>query len=173
MAVNMKPRTKDHWTLRLRIKRPGSAASGMLLALAAIQAVLLFLTASSFGRGGGLYGCASPCGTAAQPTTPLLAVLIGIAIFTLPAVIGLYSATWRAAVAMAVLPWWAAVIFTASTMLAAPATFAAGDGRAGASAFPAPFWLDASRALPLLLSLILFAGLGWFGWLVRETLSDA
>src|SRR5690242_20587944 len=61
MAVNMRPRTKDHWTLRLRIKRPGSAASGMLLALAAIQAVLLFLTASSFGRGGGLYGCASPC----------------------------------------------------------------------------------------------------------------
>jgi len=171
MAVNMRPRTKDHWTLRLRVKRPGSAAGGVLLVLAAIQAVLLFLTASSFARGGGLYGCASPCGTTAQPTTPLLAVLIGIAIFALPAVIGLYSSTWRQAVAMAVLPWWAAVIFTASTLLAAPASFA--GGRAGASTFPAPFWLDASRALPLLLSLILFAGLGWFGWLVRETLSDA
>ena len=172
MAVNMKPRTKDHWTLRLRVKRPGSAAGGMLLALAAIQAVLLFLTASAFAHGGGLYGCSSPCGTPAQPTTPLLAVLIGIAIFTLPAVIGLYSSTWRTAVAMAVLPWWAAVIFTASTLLAAPATFSSAGGRATASAFPAPFWLDASRALPLLLSLLLFAGLGWFGWLVRQTLSD-
>src|SRR5258708_20003655 len=77
------PRTKDHWSMRLRLKRPGRVPLAALV-VAAVQTVLLALTASSLATGGGLYGCTSACGTAAQPATPALAPLLGLVIPLLP-----------------------------------------------------------------------------------------
>ncbi len=105
MATNLKTRINDRWSLRLRIKRPSRTSRIVLLVLAVVQTVLLFLTAST-SESGRLYGCASPCGTVALPTTPFLAVLMGIAIFVLPAVIGALCDTWPGALTLATLPWW-------------------------------------------------------------------
>src|SRR5258708_35705738 len=80
------PRTKDHWSMRLRVKRPGHVPPAALV-VAAVQAVLLALTASSLATGGGLYGCPSACGPAAQPATPALAVVLGIVMLVLPPVL--------------------------------------------------------------------------------------
>lgn len=38
--------------------------------------------------------------------------------------------------------------------------------------FDPPFWLTSSHIVPLLLSLVLFAALGLFGWLVRQSLGS-
>jgi hypothetical protein len=53
MAYSAQPRTKDHWSMRLHVKRPGDARPAALV-VAAIQTVLLALTVSSFATGGGL-----------------------------------------------------------------------------------------------------------------------
>src|SRR5258706_16451702 len=88
------PRTKDHWSMRLSLKRPGRVPLAVLV-VAAVQTVLLALTASSLATGGGLYGCTSACGTAAQPATPALAVVLGLVMLVLPLVIGALSEEWR------------------------------------------------------------------------------
>src|SRR5260370_15654183 len=81
------PRTKDHGSMRLSLKRPGRVPLAALV-VAAVQTLLLVLTASSLATGGGLYGCTSACGTAAQPATPALAVVLGLVMLVLPLVIG-------------------------------------------------------------------------------------
>lgn len=173
MATNLKTRTNDHWSLRLRIKRPSRTSRIVLLVLALVQTVLLFLTAST-SESGSLYGCASPCGTVALPTTPFLAVLMGIAIFVLPAVIGALCDTWPGALTLATLPWWLAAIASSGSLLASPALFVpATKGHPAASHFTAPFWLDAAHLVPLLLSLLLFAALGGLGWLAGQTLRES
>src|SRR5258707_14193151 len=88
------PRTKDHWSMRLSLKRPGRVPLAALV-VAAVQTVLLAITASSLATGGGLYACPSACGTAAQPATPALAVVLGMVMLVLPLVIGALSEEWR------------------------------------------------------------------------------
>ncbi len=178
MATNIKPRTKDHLSVRLHIPRPSTASRTVLLILALVQAIILILTASAFADSGALYGCTAPCGTAAQPTTPAMAVFLGIVLLVLPVVIGLLCETWQGAVTLAAVPWWLAVIFTASTLLLPAAIVATGtpNGKVPTNPLPnhfgAPFWLDANHLMPLLLSLAFFALLGWLGWLTRQALQE-
>jgi hypothetical protein len=170
MATPMRSGSKDHWSLRLRVKRPGTAGRAALLVLAGVQGLLLFLTSSSAATSGALYGCASPCGLNKQPDVPFSAILISAAIFLLPAVIGALSATWQEAMGFAALPWIIVVVLAAKTMLAPAAGVA--QGAPTVSQFGTPFWLDGGRLLPLLLALGLFALLGWIGWLARDALFD-
>src|SRR5215472_14324562 len=92
------PRKKDHWSVRLRTPRIEGVRIPTLV-IAAVQTVLLAVTVSSAATGGGLYGCTSACGTAAQPVTPGIAVLLGIIMLALPVVIGILSEEWQPAVA--------------------------------------------------------------------------
>src|SRR5258706_6600753 len=110
------PRTKDHWSMRLSLKRPGRVPLAVLV-VAAVQTVLLTLTASSLATGGGLYGCTSACGTAAQPATPALAVVLGMVMLVLPLVIGALSEEWRRAVAPALLPPFSPLVISPYTLL--------------------------------------------------------
>ncbi len=174
MATNLKPRTKDHWSVRLRIKRPGGASSPVLIGLALFQTLLLILTASSLAQNGGLYACSTPCWTTPQPTTPLLAMLFGILVLVIPAALGALSASWQEGVTLATLPWLVALILTSGAMLApTPKAVPATGQQLNSTLFSAPFWLDTNHLMPLLLSLVLFAGLAWLGWIARHALADA
>jgi len=51
MAYSAQPRNKDHWSMRLHVKRPGGVRP-LALVVAVIQTLLLALTASSFASGG-------------------------------------------------------------------------------------------------------------------------
>jgi hypothetical protein len=169
----MQPRTKDHWSLRLRIKRPNTATRTAAGALALAQTLLLTITASSLATGGGLYGCTSACGTTAQPATPALAVFFGILMLVLPVVIGALCEVWQTAVAFAVLPWFPALLIGANSVLAPTNTIKVVSTGRGAlptatSQFGPPFWLDAAHLPVLLFSLALFALLGWLGWVVGQ-----
>ncbi len=187
MSSMVQARTKDHWSLRLHVKRPGTASRTVLLALGVVQALLLTLTASSLATGGGLYGCSSACGTQAEPTVPALAVLLGIVMLLLPVVMGALSFTWQMAVAAATLPWVPAIILGANTLLApaasvvpAPPATATPGAAAHAAAGPAlvshfgpPFWLDPSHLTALLFSLAFFTLLGWIGWVAGQAMRNA
>lgn len=186
MSSMVGARTKDHWSLRLHIKRPGTASRTALLALGVVQALLLTLTASSLATGGGLYGCSSACGTQAEPAVPALAVLLGMVMLLLPLVMGALSFTWQMAVAAAALPWIPAILIGANALLApsasvvpAPAAEATPAAHAHAAAGPVlvshfgpPFWLDTSHVMTLLLSLALFLLLGWIGWVAGQALRN-
>lgn len=174
MATNLKPRLKDHWSVRLRIKRPGGASSPVLLGLALAQTLLLVLTASSFAQSGGLYACSTPCWTTPQPTTPLLAMLIGILVLALPVALGALAGSWQEGVTLAAIPWLIAVVLTSGALLApTPKAGPATAQQPATTQFSAPFWLDANHLMPLLLSLVLFGVLAWFGWVARHALTDA
>lgn len=130
-----------------------------LIVCVALQAVLLYLSASALGgypRG--------PIGFG-YPMFHLVAgvaALVGIAIFVLPSIIGLLCVRWQAALVLAVLPWWLAVIAHAGTFLGL--SFGAGP------ALDAAFWLNGGRVAPMLLSLAFFAALGALGWLAGISL---
>jgi len=174
------PRTKDHWSMRLSVKRPGRVRPAALV-VAAVQTVLLVITASSLATGGGLYGCTSACGTAAQPATPALAVVLGIVMLVLPLVIGALSEDWGLGVALAVLPVFPAIVIASNTLLAptntiVPPTPASGTQPAvpyPTSHFGPPFGLDSAHLPTLLYSLALFALLGWLGWVIGSVFRDA
>lgn len=177
MSAMARNRTRDHWSVR--IPRPGTGSRLAVIVLAVVQALLMILTASSIGTGGGLYGCSGPCGTAAEPTTPPLAVLLGIIMLLLPLAIGLLSATWQAAVTFAALPWFPALILGANGMLAPTASVVTAPpvvGQRGPSPlvshFGPPFWLDATHMPLLLFSLGLFALLGFVGWAAGHAIRD-
>lgn len=180
MSYTAQPRTKDHWSMRLRLKRPGGVSPAALV-VAAVQTVLLAVTVSSLATGGGLYGCTSACGTAAQPATPALAVVLGILMLVLPLVIGALCQEWRLGVALAVLPVFPALLIASNTLLAptntiVPPTPARGTQPAvpyPTSHFGPPFWLDAAHLPTLLFALALFALLGWLGWVIGSALRDA
>lgn len=173
MSVAGQPRSKDHWSMRLRIKRPGGARPAALV-LAALQTVLLALTVSSFATGGGLYGCASACGTKAEPATPVFAVILGIVMLLAPLVIGALCEDWELGVALAVLPVLPALLIASNTLLT-PTNTIVPPTRATAtqpavpyptSHFGPPFWLDPAHLPTLLFALALFALLGWLGWII-------
>lgn len=183
MATTIQPRTKDHWSVRLRIKHPSTRNRTALIVLIVLQALLLVLTASSVATGGGLYGCSSACGTQAQPTTPAFAVLLGMLMLLLPIVMGFLSATWQGAIAAAAIPWVPAILIGANSLLAPVASVVTAPPTAtgathGRPAIPAPlishfgppFWLDSTHVLVLFLSLVFFALLGWLGWVIGEAL---
>jgi hypothetical protein len=180
MAYSAQPRTKDHWSMRLRFKRPGGVPLAALV-LAIVQAVLLALTVSSLATGGGLYGCTSACGTADQPATPALAVFLGIVMLVLPLVIGALCEDWRLSVAFAVLPVFPALLIAGNTLLAptntiVPPTRARGTQPAvphATSHFGPPFWLDPAHLPTLLFALALFALLGWLGWVIGSVFRNA
>jgi hypothetical protein len=118
----------------------------------------LFLTASPFAKGGGIYGCGStPCQVTTAHPAPALATLFGILVFVLPLVLGALARSWQEAVTLAVIPWGVVLVITSGRLLA-PASTDLG----------VPFWLDAGRLTVLCFSLVLFALLGWFGWVIRQ-----
>jgi hypothetical protein len=180
MAYAAQPRSKDHWSMRIHVKRPGGVHP-VALVLAIIQTLLLAATASSFATSGGLYGCVSACGTAAEPVTPLLAVALGVAMLVLPLVIGAFCKDWKLAVGLAVLPVFPALIIASSSLLAPTNTIVPPQPAKGTqpavpyptSHFGAPFWLDPARLTPLLFALALFALLGWLGWVAGSFFRDA
>ena len=166
--------------MRLHVKRPGGVRP-LALVVAVIQTLLLALTASSFASGGGLYGCTSACGTAAQPVTPALAVFLGVVMLVLPLVIGALCAEWRTAVALAVLPVIPALLIASNTLLTptntiVPPTPARGTQPAvpyPTSHFGPPFWLDPAHLPTLLFALVLLALLGWLGWVIGSAFRTA
>ncbi|HEV8191520.1 MAG TPA: hypothetical protein VGP82_08545 [Ktedonobacterales bacterium] len=180
MAYTAQPRTKDHWSMRLRLKRPAGVHPAALV-LAAVQTVLLAITVSSLATGGGLYGCTSACGTAAQPATPALAVFLGVVMLVLPLVIGALCQEWRLSVALTVLPVFPALLIAGNTLLAptntiVPPTRARGTQPAipyPTSHFGPPFWLDPAHLPTLLFALVLFAFLGWLGWVIGSAFRNA
>jgi hypothetical protein len=178
MSTTFQPRRGDHWSIRLKVQRPTRTGSRVALALGAVQAVLLYLTASTGATSGALYGCPSACGTAAQPTIPFPATILAAAVLLLPAVVGGLCQTWRTAVTAAAAPWLLAVVLHAGALLVPAFTFAAAPptatpGVAGTvTHFAAPFWLDWPHLAWLFFSLALFAGLGVLGWLGRQALSE-
>lgn len=153
--------------MRLHVKRPGGVRPAALL-LAAIQTVLLAATASSFATGGGLYGCTSACGVAAEPATPMLAVVLGIVMLVLPVVIGALCAEWQLGVAFAVLPVLPALLIASNTLLTPTNTIVPPTPLVPypTSHFGPPFWLDPAHLTTLVFSLALFALLGWLGWVI-------
>lgn len=179
MAYSAQPRTKDHWSMRLHVKRPGGVRPAALV-VAAIQTVLLALTVSSIATGGGLYGCTSACGTAAQPVTPVLAIIFGIAMLLAPLIIGALCEKWRLGVALAILPVFPALLITSNTLLTPANTIVPPTPARGAqpavpyptSHFGPPFWLNPTHLQTLLFSLALFALLGWLGWVIGSALRD-
>lgn len=180
MAYTAQPRSKDHWSMRLNIKRPGGIRPAALI-VAVVQTALLALTVSSLATGGGLYGCTSACGSAAEPATPAFAVLLGIVMLVLPIVIGALCEDWRLSVALAVLPIIPALLITSNTMLTpkntiVPPTPARGTQPAvpyPTSHFGPPFWLDPAHLPTLLFAFALFALLGWLGWVIGSTFRNA
>jgi hypothetical protein len=173
------PRIKDHWSLRLSVKRPGRVGPAALV-VAAVQTVLLALTASSLATGGGLYGCTSACGTAAQPVTPALAVVLSVVMLVLPLVIGALCEDWRLGVALAVLPVFPAIVIASNTLLAPATTIVpptpASDTQPAVpyatSHFGLPFLLDSAHLPAILYSLALCALLGWLGWVIGSAFRD-
>ncbi len=180
MAYAAQPRNKDHWSMRLRVKRPGGVHPAALV-MALVQTLLLAATASSLATGGGLYGCVSACGTAAEPVTPFLAVALGVAMLVLPLLIGAFCADWRLSVGLAVLPVFPALLIASSTVLAPTNTIVPPQPAKGTqpavpyptSHFDPPFWLDPARLTPLFFALALFALLGWLGWVAGSFFRDA
>ena len=166
--------------MRLNLKRPGGVRLAAIV-VTAVQTVLLALTASSLATGGGLYGCTSACGTAAQPVTPAFAVLLGIVMLVLPLVIGALSEEWRLGVALSVLAVIPALLIASNTLLTptntiVPPTPAKGTVPAvpyPTSHFGPPFWLDPAHLPTLLFALVLFALLGWLGWVIGSAFRDA
>jgi hypothetical protein len=137
-----------------------------LIVLILVQAVLLYLTASSVAGNGTLYGCSLLCGhSGASTVLPLVATTFGVALFALPAVIGALCEGWQSAVALATAPWWLAVLAHSRTLLAPYIGLGGTGGR-----FDPPFWLDPTRLGWLILSFALFAIKGWLGWLTRQAI---
>jgi hypothetical protein len=174
MATNYQPRKKDdQWSVNLRIKRPNVKGGWLIpLILALVQTILLFLTTTGQAASGALYRCSSPCGTAAQPNTPATAVIFGVLILLIPVVIGVLSSSWQAAVVLAGIPVLLAMILDAGNVLTPTLSFTTAPSRHSGSIpvshFGTPFWLDSAHIIPIVLALVLFGLLAWFGWVARQ-----
>lgn len=166
--------------MRLHVKRPAGAHPAALV-VAAIQAVILALTVSSFAIGGSLYGCVSACGTAAQPVIPPFSVFLGIVMLAAPLVIGALCEEWSLGVALSILPVFPALLITSNTLLAPsntivppqPATATQPAVPYPTSHFGPPFWLDPTHLQTVLFALVLFALLGWLGWVIGSAFRNA
>jgi len=177
MATTVQPRKKDHWSVRLHLKRPASGGSWLIpLVLALVQTVLLYLTTTGGATSGSLYNCSSPCGTFAQPTVPAMAVIFGVVILLIPIIIGALSPSWQAAITIATIPVLLAMILDAGAVLTPTLGFTTEKVTTAAhrtsstvvSHFGSPFWLDTTHLLPILLALVFFGLLAWVGWVARQ-----
>jgi hypothetical protein len=92
---------------------------------------------------------------------------MNIGTFILPSLLGALARSWQAAIALAVVPWWATLLLHAGTLPHAESGFGTLSGQQGL-----PAWLSESHALMLLFSFAAFALLGWLGWLAGRTLRD-
>jgi hypothetical protein len=167
MAYGAQQHNKDHWSLRLHVKRPGGVRPAALVVVA-IQTVLLAATASSLATSGGLYGCSSACGSAAEPATPPLTILFGVAMLLAPVLIGALCEDWRLGVALAVVPVLPALVIASNIVLTPTNTIVPPTATVpyATSKFGPPFFLDPAHLTILLFSLALFALLGWLGWVI-------
>ncbi len=139
---------------------PGARRT-ILAMCVATQFVLLYVSSSALaGSPAFLFRARPPV----YQLVSFVAALVGIAIFMLPAVIGLFCLRWQAALVLALLPWWLAVIAHAGTFLR--------PSLGGKPSLDHPFWLDPARVGTLLPSLALFAGLGALGWLAGVALAS-
>ncbi|HEY7833780.1 MAG TPA: hypothetical protein VIG30_09445 [Ktedonobacterales bacterium] len=168
MSTNVQPRSKDHFSVRLRLPRPGArtGSPAAVIILAIIEAILLYLTVSSVATNGALYGCPAACTTLAT-SIPFSAMLLGVALIIIPVAVGLFSATWKVAIAMTFLPVLLVLILKGGSKLLAPDFTGS-----GLTLQTAPFWADFAKLSAVLFTVILFTALGWLGWLIREALAD-
>ena len=157
-------------TNQLSLARATARVGVVPLILVALQTILLYLTTGASSVLNAVYGCSSLCGTDSQRFVPLIAALFGVAMFALPAIIGVFSRSWQSAIVLAALPWWIVVIAHAGTLLAP--YIGLGNTAAGGR-FDAPFWLSAAHLPLLLASLALFTALGALGWLARRAFAGA
>lgn len=139
-----------------------------LIILALVEAALLFFgTSSLVGR------FAVPFAQFGRSPVQVVLSLLGLAAFVLPSVIGYLCRAWRTAIVLPIAAWWLALIAHA---VAASATFTVAQVPylypipVGNEAY-APFWLNASAVVALLLSFALFGFLGFLGWLARQALN--
>lgn len=144
--------------------RPLQHVGRLPVILSAVQLVLLLATSVTRARNL-IYGCTFFCGTSLHVVIGVLALVLSAAMFVLPTVIGALSREWKAAIVLAVAPWWIAMLLHAMPLLT-PYFGLGGSGPGGR--FDAPFWLDFNQAASLLIGFALFAALGWFGWLARQ-----
>lgn len=138
-----------------------------LIILALVEAALLFFgTSSLVGR------FVLPFERVGRSPAQVALSLLGVAAFVLPSVIGYLCRAWRTAIVLPVAAWWLALIAHA---LASSATFTGAQVPylhpipVGNDAY-APFWLNSSAVVALLLSFALFGVLGFLGWLARQAL---
>jgi hypothetical protein len=96
-----------------------------------------------------------------------MAVIIGVLILVIPIVIGVLSASWQAAVALAGIPVLLAMILDAGNVLTPTLSFTR-SRNIPVSHFGSPFWLDSAHIIPIVLALALFGLLAWFGWVARQ-----
>ena len=160
-------------TNQLSLARARARIGVVPLILVALQTILLYLTTSASSVLNAVYGCSSLCGTGSQRFVPLIAALFGVAMFALPAIIGVFSRSWQSAIVLAALPWWIAVIAHAGTLLAPYIGLGANAAGGSGGRFDAPFWLNAAHLPLLLASLALFTSLGALGWLARRAFAGA
>jgi hypothetical protein len=133
------------------------ARRAILLALLALQVVLLYLLTSGLLMRLALYPGQSPFGNFSLAVLAILG-LPSAATFLLPSAIGALCRTWQGAIVFAIAPWWLVVLLHPGTLLRAPV-------------IPdQPAWRVSPFAAQLLLSFILFAVLGLLGWLARRAL---
>jgi hypothetical protein len=136
----------------------GPTLAALILVL--VQAVVLFLTASPFAKGGGIYSCGStPCQVTTAHAAPTLATIFGILIFVPPVGLGVLARSWTEAVTLAVVPWGVVLVITSGKLLS-PAS----------ADLSVPFWLDTGRLTVLFFSVAWFALLGWLGWVMRQAM---
>ena len=140
---------------------PGARRTILAVCVTA-QFVLLYLSSSAALAGSPAFLFRAPLPV--YQFVSVVAALVGIAIFVLPSITGLFCRRWQAAILLALLPWWLAVIAHAGTFLR--------PYFGGIPSLDHPFWLDPARVGPLLLSLALFAGLGALGWLAGVALAS-
>lgn len=132
--------------------------------LAGVQFVLLLLTDAPQGARNAVYGCSALCDTNQRGLVPNIVTAFGLCVFIVPMLIGIACQAWSAAVALAVLPWWLAVILHARTLLTPYIGLGQTSGR-----FDDPFWISPEHLAPILMSFALFTGLGALGWLIARS----
>ena len=153
---------------------------GMLLALTAAEAILLFLNTgvlllAAFQNQS--YNDLHQQPNALQVTIKALSVL-GLLSFALPPVLGALARSWRAAVTLPILAVWLALILTViSTLIYTPqylyylpSISYALSGTANSGLID--YWLNPVDLLVLPFAFLLFGALGWVGFIARRALAN-
>ena len=132
-------------------------------ALAALQAVLMAATAGPADVRNVVYGCSALCGTGSQSVITHFATFLGVVMLLLPLLIGAASRTWMVGVSWAMAPWVLAIVMRSGNLLTPYVGLGQNAGR-----FDLPFWMNPTQTNMLVMSGVLFVGLGWLGWVMRR-----